>query len=245
MLFSISSSTRWHWGSLGAKALKVAATTAVTLLLPNPADLVDRLRPASNAPEELTGLGNVPYASDEPGYPRPGRIHASPTAISHRKTARTMIERSLGFRLIDPDLEETFRSESAGGHLIGHIHGEEFEVVEREDGAVVVVDAASGEVSPLNRDRRRLDEFLAAYDEYVSAGPAATPAVVRSAAEMSARLAQMRAGALKPAARPAPTLSHKARYTALKTRWMAADRDALRDGTWWSGVLEQVKDGLL
>ena len=39
-----------------AKALKIAATTAVTLQLPNPADLVDLVRPKSDAPEAARGL---------------------------------------------------------------------------------------------------------------------------------------------------------------------------------------------
>jgi len=39
-----------------AKALKIAATTAVTLQLPNPADLVDLVRPRSDAPEAARGL---------------------------------------------------------------------------------------------------------------------------------------------------------------------------------------------
>ncbi|MDA3804457.1 SUKH-4 family immunity protein [Clavibacter sp. Sh2036] len=153
-----------------------------------------------------------------------------------------MTDYPLGFELFAPDGAGREEPHGDGSRVIGRIHGDEFSVMERADGRVVVVDRATGEVVPLNRDREALEEFLEAFDEYVRDGPPTSGPVVRTAAQMAERLALMRAGALKPAAPRTPAVSHERRYERLRKRCEAADRDALGVDGWWTGTLEQAED---
>jgi hypothetical protein len=156
-----------------------------------------------------------------------------------------MTEHLLGFALLNADAATDTDVPGVDGRIIGHIHGDEFFIVECADRTVVVVDQATSEIIPLNRDRGALEEFLAAFDEYVRTGTPASPATVMNASQAAERLALMRAGKLKPAAKQTPAISHKKRYKGLKKRLEATDRNALSDKSWWSGTLEQAKDDLI
>jgi hypothetical protein len=113
------------------------------------------------------------------------------------------------------------------------------------DGRVLVLQVGSQELSPLNSSLDRLRSFLAACERYyATAAPTAGPMVL-SGAQLQERLAAMHRGELKPAA-PAPApLPHKKRVKLLRKTLKDVDPAAIKPGTWWGFILEQLDDDLL
>ena len=153
-------------------------------------------------------------------------------------------EHPFGFRLhpVAPRTEAV-----SGTREIGTVHDGELVVVEHEDGSTWVRDVATGDSSPLNRDRGATEGFLEAFAEYLSSGPPAPGPTTMTAEQAAERLRAFRAGEVRPPSRPsgrrAP--SHRARLRTLRQRLRAIDRAATGPDSWWSGLVEQAEDDLL
>ncbi|WP_217180264.1 hypothetical protein [Streptomyces sp. AC495_CC817] len=132
-------------------------------------------------------------------------------------------------------------------HVIGSIHDGELLVVEfADDGTTAVLDVDTGEVSALNRDRAATEAFLAAFEEYLRAGPRPQGPVVMTAAQAAERLAAFREGRIVPTPTSPAETPHPRRLKTLRRRVRAADAAAVSDpASWWSGPLEQAGDDLL
>ncbi|WP_036968068.1 hypothetical protein [Promicromonospora kroppenstedtii] len=130
--------------------------------------------------------------------------------------------------------------------VIGYLHDPaEAEIVELTDDGSVAVLTAQGELHPLNGSREQLDEFVAAFAEYLDSGPRPTPPTVLSAAEAAEKLAQFRAGEIKPRPAPMPERSHRDRVRRLRRRLVTVEKPALKPGSWWHAQLEQARDDLI
>ena len=130
--------------------------------------------------------------------------------------------------------------------VIGYLHDPaEAEIVELADDGSVAVLTAEGELHPLNGSREQLDEFVAAFAEYLDTGPRPTPPTVLSAAEAAEKLARFRAGKIGPRPAPVPEQSHRDRVRRLRRRLATAEKSALRRGSWWHTQLEQARDDLI
>ncbi|WP_029145193.1 hypothetical protein [Microbacterium luticocti] len=133
-----------------------------------------------------------------------------------------------------------------GAREIGNVHGGEFLVMEACDGTISVCDVATGHCSPLNRDRKATEGFLAAFAEYLSSGPAAPAPVVMTAAQAAERLRAFRDGQVRPPVLPAgKELSHRVRLRKLRKRLHAIDRTATGPDSWWRGLIEEAENDLL
>ncbi|QIK71138.1 hypothetical protein G7070_01095 [Propioniciclava coleopterorum] len=151
----------------------------------------------------------------------------------------------LGIDLLPEPLQRPLTCEGRPARVIGTI-AEECDIVEfGDDGSVAVHDRVAGETHPLNRDRPSLESFLDAFATYLETGPPDVPPTIYTAGEMAARLADLRAGRIKPQPRPAPQLSHRKRLARLRARLTEVDAAALARGHWWRGTLEEARDDLL
>lgn len=134
-----------------------------------------------------------------------------------------------------------------GAREIGVVHDGELLVMEHEDGSTWVRDVATGDSSPLNRDRAATEGFLEAFAEYLSSGRPAPGPTTMTAEQAAERLRAFRAGEIRPPSRPsgrrAP--SHRARLRTLRTRLRAIDSAATGPESWWSGPLEEAENDLL
>jgi hypothetical protein len=134
-----------------------------------------------------------------------------------------------------------------GAREIGVVHDGELLVMEHEDGSTWVRDVATGDSSPLNRDRAATEGFLEAFAEYLSSGQPAPGPTTMTAEQAAERLRAFRAGEVRPLSRPsgrrAP--SHRARLRTLRTRLRAIDSAATGPDSWWSGPLEEAENDLL
>ncbi len=134
----------------------------------------------------------------------------------------------------------------SGTREIGSVHDGEFLVMEDSDGTTSVCDVATGECSPLNRDRRATEGFLEAFAEYLSSGPPAPAPVTMTAEQAAERLRAFREGRVRPRVLPAGNgLSHRARLRKLRKRLHAIDRTATGPDSWWSGLIEEAENDLL
>jgi hypothetical protein len=141
----------------------------------------------------------------------------------------------------------TTRCDDRDFTVIGQIGGpDEEQLLLDPDGHVLVLDLGSQQLAPLNSSLEALRSFLAAGERYYATGPRPSPApMVLSGAQMQERLAAMRRGELKPAA-PAPApLPHKKRVKQLRKTLKDVDPAAIKPGTWWGVILEQLDDDLL
>lgn len=135
----------------------------------------------------------------------------------------------------------------SGTRAIGTVHDGELVVMEHEDGSTWVRDDATGDSSPLNRDRGATEGFLEAFAQYLSSGPPAPGPTTMTAEQAAERLRAFRAGEVRPPSRPSEhrALSHRARLRTLRARLRAVDRAATGPDSWWSGLVEQAEDDLL
>ncbi|MBE9925175.1 hypothetical protein G8C93_04610 [Cellulosimicrobium cellulans] len=135
----------------------------------------------------------------------------------------------------------------SGAREIGVVHDGELLVMEHEDGSIWVRDVATGDTSPLNRDRAATEGFLEAFADYLSSGQPVPGPTTMTAEQAAERLRAFRAGEVRPPSRPsgrrAP--SHRARLRTLRARLRAIDSAATRPGSWWSGPLEEAENDLL
>lgn len=135
----------------------------------------------------------------------------------------------------------------SGAREIGVVHDGELLVMEHEDGSIWVRDVATGDTSPLNRDRAATEGFLEAFADYLSSGQPVPGPTTMTAEQAAERLRAFRAGEVRPPSRPsghrAP--SHRARLRTLRARLRAVDSAATRPGSWWSGPLEEAENDLL
>ncbi|MFE7504393.1 hypothetical protein [Promicromonospora sp. NPDC057488] len=155
----------------------------------------------------------------------------------------------LGF-VLHPDATRAVRVPGGQGErdarVIGYLHDPaEAEIIELAADRSVAVRMADGELYPLNGSRAQLDEFVAAFAEYLDTGPRPTPPTVLSAAEAAEKLAQFRAGMIKPRPAPVPERSHRDRVRRLRRRLATAEKGALKRGSWWHTQLEQARDDLI
>ncbi len=134
-----------------------------------------------------------------------------------------------------------------GAREIGVVHDGELLVMEHEDGSTWVRDVATGDSSPLNRDRAATEGFLEAFAEYLSHGQPAPGPTTMTAEQAADRLRAFREGEVRPPSRPSErkALSHRARLRTLRTRLRAIDSTATGPDSWWSGLVEQAEDDLL
>jgi len=134
----------------------------------------------------------------------------------------------------------------SGAREIGNVHGGEFLVMEDSDGTTSVCDVATGDCSPLNRDRKATEGFLEAFAEYLSSGPAAPPPVTMTAEQAAERLRAFQEGQIRPpSSPPGKGLSHRTRLRKLRKRLHAIDRTATGRDSWWRGLIEEAKNDLL
>lgn len=152
-------------------------------------------------------------------------------------------EHPFGIRLYP----EAMRADvGSGTREIGSVHDGEFLIMEASDGTTSVHDVATGERTPLNRDRRATEGFLEAFAEYLSAGPPAPTPVTMTAEQAAERLRAFREGHVRPRV---PTtgkgLSHRTRLRKLRKRLHAIDSTATGPDSWWSGIIEEAENDLL
>lgn len=134
----------------------------------------------------------------------------------------------------------------SGPREIGSVHDGEFLVMENADGTTAVCDVATGDCSPLNRDRTATEGFLEAFAEYVGSGPPAPAPVTMTAEEAAERLRAFREGRVRPRAFPqGEGLSHRRRLKRLRRRLHAIDSAATGPDSWWSGLIEEAENDLL
>lgn len=149
----------------------------------------------------------------------------------------------LGIRLYPVTARDNVLS---GAREIGTVHDGEFLVMEDGDGTTSVYDVATGECSPLNRDRSATEGFLEAFTEYLSSGPPAPMPVTMTAEQAAERLRAFREGKVRPRGLPAGNrLSHRTRLSKLRKRLHAIDSTATGPDSWWSGLIEEAENDLL
>ncbi|GAB3617763.1 hypothetical protein GCM10027416_23200 [Okibacterium endophyticum] len=153
---------------------------------------------------------------------------------------------SLGFVLSDDAEPGIIDVDGRVLRVVGHVHSpDEFVVGEDSaDGHMWVVDVASGRVHHLNQDRVRTGGFLAAFDEYVRDGRSSDTATMLTAEQASQRLAQLRAGRVRPRAATREVVPHNVRFQRLLARLHEIDPEAT-SSSWWAGIIEQARDELL
>jgi hypothetical protein len=134
----------------------------------------------------------------------------------------------------------------SGAREIGSVHDGEFLIMEAGDGTTSVCDVATGDCSPLNRDRRATEGFLEAFAEYLSSGPPAAAPVTMTAEQAAERLRAFREGLVRPRSRPpGKGLSHRTRLRNLRRRLHDIDGAATGPDSWWSGLIEEAENDLL
>ena len=134
----------------------------------------------------------------------------------------------------------------SGAREIGSVHDGEFLVMEDIDGTTSMCDVATGDYSPLNRDRRATESFLEAFAEYLSSGPPASAPVTMTAEQAAERLRAFREGQIRPRnLPPGERLSHRTRLGKLRERLHAIDSTATGPDSWWSGLIEEAENDLL
>lgn len=134
----------------------------------------------------------------------------------------------------------------SGPREIGSVHDGEFLVMEDSDGTTSVCDVATGDCSPLNRDRRATEGFLDAFAEYLSSGPPAPASMTMTAEQAAERLRAFREGRVRPPVLPAGKgLSHGTRLRKLRKRLRAIDSTATGPDSWWSALIEEAENDLL
>ncbi|WP_081607630.1 SUKH-4 family immunity protein [Rhodococcus triatomae] len=130
--------------------------------------------------------------------------------------------------------------------VIGTIHGGEFQIVEFEDDATTAaIDASTGVVHPLNRDRTCLECFVDALAAHLRSGMDDPGPTVMTADQATERLAALRAGRITPRIEPVPAVPDRERAAELRRRLNRIDPAALLPGGWWHVTLEQIDDGIL
>lgn len=134
----------------------------------------------------------------------------------------------------------------SGTREIGNIHDGEFLVMENSDGTTSVCDVATGDWSPLNRNRKATEGFLDAFEEYLSSGPPAATPVTMTAEQAAERLRAFREGRVRPPVVPAGKgLSHRTRLRKLRKQLHAIDSTATGPNSWWSALIEEAENDLL
>lgn len=104
----------------------------------------------------------------------------------------------------------------------------------------------SGEASPLNISRDATVSFLDAFADYLRTGTAVPPFETHSAEEIAQKLADFRAGRIRPKT-PVSTAKaqpHHTRMRELRRQLEELDAVAITPAYWWHTTIQEAADDL-